>query len=277
MWGVWACVGRPAVLRRAALAARALRGDATARLLECARAPAHARLSRPCAVRCAGLDTCLSIMKVLHEGLGDSKYRPCPLLQSYVDAGWLGQKAGECDSLRAAPRVSRVALPVDVTCALSQACHALRATLHRQGRVPVRPGAPEGRQGVGCMGALGVWRPRGGAPPGRPTWRPVYNASERSCCSHASCTITCVSLLWFVAVWTCHGLTARLPANMVKQDHAFSEGATTQCGLVCQRPGPEVWCVCTVRPSQLQSCACSARRLPPCSAPRAVALGRTLA
>eukprot|EP00882_Tetradesmus_deserticola_P001208 GHRQ01001306.1.p1 GENE.GHRQ01001306.1~~GHRQ01001306.1.p1 ORF type:complete len:300 (+),score=105.45 GHRQ01001306.1:336-1235(+) len=42
-----------------------------------------------------GLDTCLSIMKVLHNGLGDSKYRPCPLLQSYVDAGWLGQKAGK--------------------------------------------------------------------------------------------------------------------------------------------------------------------------------------
>lgn len=43
----------------------------------------------------AGLDTCLSIMKVLHNGLGDSKYRPCPLLQSYVDAGWLGQKVGK--------------------------------------------------------------------------------------------------------------------------------------------------------------------------------------
>lgn len=43
----------------------------------------------------AGLDTCLSIMKVLHNGLGDSKYRPCPLLQSYVDAGWVGQKAGK--------------------------------------------------------------------------------------------------------------------------------------------------------------------------------------
>lgn len=42
-----------------------------------------------------GLDTCLSIMKVLHNGLGDSKYRPCPLLQSYVDAGWVGQKAGK--------------------------------------------------------------------------------------------------------------------------------------------------------------------------------------
>lgn len=39
-----------------------------------------------------GLDTCLSIMKVLHEGLSDSKYRPCPLLGRYVDAGWLGRK-----------------------------------------------------------------------------------------------------------------------------------------------------------------------------------------
>lgn len=45
-----------------------------------------------------GLDTCLSIMKVLHNGLGDSKYRPCPLLQSYVDAGWVGQKAGKGNS-----------------------------------------------------------------------------------------------------------------------------------------------------------------------------------
>jgi 3-hydroxyacyl-CoA dehydrogenase len=41
-----------------------------------------------------GLDTCLSIMKVLHNGLGEGKYRPCPLLQAYVDAGWLGQKVG---------------------------------------------------------------------------------------------------------------------------------------------------------------------------------------
>ena len=41
-----------------------------------------------------GLDTCLSIMKVLHSELGDSKYRPCPLLVKYVDAGWLGRKAG---------------------------------------------------------------------------------------------------------------------------------------------------------------------------------------
>eukprot|EP00850_Spirogloea_muscicola_P016833 SM000140S00582 [mRNA] locus=s140:60641:62414:- [translate_table: standard] len=41
-----------------------------------------------------GLDTCLSIMNVLHQGLGDSKYRPCPLLKQYVDAGWLGKKAG---------------------------------------------------------------------------------------------------------------------------------------------------------------------------------------
>jgi 3-hydroxybutyryl-CoA dehydrogenase len=41
-----------------------------------------------------GLDTCLSIMHVLYEGLADSKYRPCPLLVKYVEAGWIGQKAG---------------------------------------------------------------------------------------------------------------------------------------------------------------------------------------
>ncbi len=41
-----------------------------------------------------GLDTCLAIMEVLHEGLGDGKYRPCPLLRKYVEAGWLGRKAG---------------------------------------------------------------------------------------------------------------------------------------------------------------------------------------
>jgi 3-hydroxybutyryl-CoA dehydrogenase len=39
-----------------------------------------------------GLDTCLAIMQVLHEGLSDSKYRPCPLLVKYVEAGWLGRK-----------------------------------------------------------------------------------------------------------------------------------------------------------------------------------------
>jgi 3-hydroxybutyryl-CoA dehydrogenase len=41
-----------------------------------------------------GLDTCLSIMNVLHDGLGDTKYRAAPLLKQYVDAGWLGKKSG---------------------------------------------------------------------------------------------------------------------------------------------------------------------------------------
>lgn len=41
-----------------------------------------------------GLDTCLYVMEVMHAGLGDSKYRPCPLLRQYVEAGWLGRKTG---------------------------------------------------------------------------------------------------------------------------------------------------------------------------------------
>ena len=41
-----------------------------------------------------GLDTCLAIMQVLHDGLADTKYRPCPLLVKYVEAGWLGRKSG---------------------------------------------------------------------------------------------------------------------------------------------------------------------------------------
>jgi 3-hydroxybutyryl-CoA dehydrogenase len=41
-----------------------------------------------------GLDTCVAILSVLHDGLGDSKYRPCPLLKKYVAAGWLGKKSG---------------------------------------------------------------------------------------------------------------------------------------------------------------------------------------
>jgi len=42
-----------------------------------------------------GLDTCLAILEVLHDGLGDPKYRPCPLLRKYVAAGWLGRKSGQ--------------------------------------------------------------------------------------------------------------------------------------------------------------------------------------
>jgi 3-hydroxybutyryl-CoA dehydrogenase len=41
-----------------------------------------------------GLDVCLNILEVLHDGLGDPKYRPCPLLKRMVDAGWLGRKSG---------------------------------------------------------------------------------------------------------------------------------------------------------------------------------------
>ena len=42
-----------------------------------------------------GLDVCLAIMNVLYDGFNDPKYRPCPLLKKYVDAGWLGRKDGE--------------------------------------------------------------------------------------------------------------------------------------------------------------------------------------
>ncbi len=56
-----------------------------------------------------GLDTCLSIMQVLYEGLSDSKYRPCPLLVKYVEAGWLGRKArrGFYDYTQIPPRPTR--------------------------------------------------------------------------------------------------------------------------------------------------------------------------
>jgi 3-hydroxybutyryl-CoA dehydrogenase len=56
-----------------------------------------------------GLDTCLSIMQVLYEGLSDSKYRPCPLLVKYVEAGWLGRKAnrGFYDYTQTPPKPTR--------------------------------------------------------------------------------------------------------------------------------------------------------------------------
>ena len=56
-----------------------------------------------------GLDTCLSIMQVLYDGLSDSKYRPCPLLIKYVEAGWLGRKSGKgfYDYIQDPPRPTR--------------------------------------------------------------------------------------------------------------------------------------------------------------------------
>ena len=54
-----------------------------------------------------GLDTCLAIMNVLHEGLADTKYRPCPLLVKYVEAGWLGRKTGAASTTTAARSRSR--------------------------------------------------------------------------------------------------------------------------------------------------------------------------
>ena len=56
-----------------------------------------------------GLDTCLAVMQVLYEGLADSKYRPCPLLVKYVEAGWLGKKTnkGFYDYYQEVPKPTR--------------------------------------------------------------------------------------------------------------------------------------------------------------------------
>uniref|UniRef100_UPI00376F5419 3-hydroxyacyl-CoA dehydrogenase family protein n=1 Tax=Neotabrizicola sp. sgz301269 TaxID=3276282 RepID=UPI00376F5419 len=56
-----------------------------------------------------GLDTCLAIMNVLYDGLADTKYRPCPLLTKYVEAGWLGRKTqrGFYDYRGEVPRPTR--------------------------------------------------------------------------------------------------------------------------------------------------------------------------
>ena len=61
-----------------------------------------------------GLDTCLAILRVLHDGLGDPKYRPCPLLVQMVDAGWLGKKSGRGFYRYSGPggEQVRLALPV---------------------------------------------------------------------------------------------------------------------------------------------------------------------
>ncbi len=62
-----------------------------------------------------GLDTCLAIMNVLHEGFADSKYRPCPLLKQYVAAGWLGKKSGRgFYDYTASPNGTPVAAPMPV-------------------------------------------------------------------------------------------------------------------------------------------------------------------
>ncbi len=85
-----------------------------------------------------GLDTCLSIMQVLYDGLADSKYRPCPLLVKYVEAGWLGRKTGRV--LRLSRRSAGSDTLIRIASPRRAACSAGRslARSRMSGRAPLR-------------------------------------------------------------------------------------------------------------------------------------------
>jgi 3-hydroxyacyl-CoA dehydrogenase len=67
-----------------------------------------------------GLDVCLAIMNVLHDGLGDPKYRPCPLLRRMVAAGQLGRKSGQ-GFPRTSQRATRIGTRIAISCAIARA------------------------------------------------------------------------------------------------------------------------------------------------------------